>query len=136
MLRRMEVVDGGGDGTQQIRVVGNAREATASARAEHRSGAVWRVTADPRDLDANIIHLPAGDQIYNPEGPDRDVLLLVVAGGGTIDTGGSTVPVATDDLVWLPRHTGRLVTAGPDGLSYFSVHQRREALGIRPYGRQ
>ena len=38
-------------------------------------------------------------------------------------------------LVWLPRRSLREFTAGPDGLTYLTVHQRRQALTLTPHGR-
>jgi uncharacterized protein (DUF2249 family) len=37
---------------------------------------------------------------------------------------------AWDYLAWLPRRSRRQVTAGPDGLRYLTVHQRRKALTL------
>jgi hypothetical protein len=34
----------------------------------------------------------------------------------------------------LPRRSLREVTAGPDGLMYLTVHQRRQALTLSPHG--
>jgi uncharacterized protein (DUF2249 family) len=33
-------------------------------------------------------------------------------------------------LIWLPRRSRRQFTAGPDGLRYLTVHQRRQALTL------
>jgi len=37
-------------------------------------------------------------------------------------------------LVWLPRRSRREFTAGPDGLMYLTVHQRRQALTLIAHG--
>ncbi|NUO59567.1 MAG: hypothetical protein HOV71_27070 [Hamadaea sp.] len=113
--------------TDQPRLIGDATAIVANA---DTAGAVWRVTAEPRHLDANIIHLPAGDRIAAHQGPDLDVLIHVLAGGGHLDSDDQTLELAPGALVWLPRGSQRAVVAGPDGLTYFSVHPKRPPLGI------
>jgi hypothetical protein len=68
---------------------------------------------------------------------DLDVLLVVVEGGGHIDSaGGGRLPLHPHALVWLPRSSRRSVQAGPEGLAYLTVHQRRPGLTVRnPAGR-
>ncbi|MCM0677718.1 DUF2249 domain-containing protein [Micromonospora phytophila] len=92
------------------------------------TGAVWKLQARERDLDANIIALPPGGVIDEHTGPDLDVLIHVLAGSGQLATEGGVVDLQSGALVWLPRRSRRQFTGGPDGLRYFTVHQRRQAL--------
>jgi hypothetical protein len=39
------------------------------------------------------------------------------------------------EYLWLPRRSRRQFTAGPDGLRYLTVHQRRQALVLEPFKR-
>lgn len=94
------------------------------------SGAVWRLTPEERGLDANIIRLPAGDEIARHIGPDIDVLILVLEGSGTLETADGDIPLTADALVWLPPRSQRRFIAGPEGLRYFSVHRRKPPLSI------
>lgn len=96
------------------------------------SGAVFRLTMDPRDLDANVVALPAGGTIEGHVGPDLDVLLHIVSGGGVLSTDGGDLRLSPGKLVWLPRRSRRAFAAGPDGLSYLSVHVRKPGLGLSP----
>jgi quercetin dioxygenase-like cupin family protein len=100
------------------------------------SGAVFRLTMDPRDLDANVIALPPGGTIEEHVGPDLDVLLHVASGAGVLATDGGDVPLAPGAVVWLPRRSRRAFSAGPEGLMYLSVHVRKPGLGLsqRPPG--
>lgn len=91
-------------------------------------GAAWRLQARERDLDSNIIALPPGGGIEAHNGPDLDVLILILAGGGTLTTELGEIELAAGQLLWLPRRSRRQFAAGPDGLRYFTVHQRRQAL--------
>ncbi|MEV6965360.1 hypothetical protein AB0M47_09610 [Hamadaea sp. NPDC051192] len=111
----------------QPRQIGDAAAIVANT---DTAGAIWRVTDEPRQLDANIIHLPAGDRIASHQGPDLDVLIHVLAGGGHLDSGGQSLELAPGALIWLPRGSQRAVVAGPAGLTYFSVHPKRPPLGI------
>ena len=63
-------------------------------------------------------------------GPDLDVLIHVLAGSGELTTELDTIPMEAGALLWLPRLARRQFTAGPNGLSYLTVHQRRKALAL------
>lgn len=94
------------------------------------SGAVWRLQEDERDLDSNVIALPPGGGIGSHRGPDVDVLLHVIAGSGRLNTEVGALDLEPGAVVWLPRRSQREFTAGAEGLRYFTVHQRRQALSI------
>jgi len=108
------------------RVVGDAHADAADVR----GGSLWQLDPVARDLDANIIALPAGDEIRRHDGPELDVLLLVLEGAGTLETEDGELALTPGMLVWLPRRSQRRFVAGRDGLRYFSVHQRKPALTI------
>jgi uncharacterized protein (DUF2249 family)/quercetin dioxygenase-like cupin family protein len=95
-------------------------------------GVVWKLDMAVRHLDANLIRLLPEDRIASHLGPDLDVLLFVVAGGGELITGLETMPLQAGHIAWLPRRSERSLLAGPDGLSYLTVHPPRPALGIAP----
>ncbi|TWG07486.1 DUF2249 domain-containing protein [Saccharopolyspora dendranthemae] len=92
------------------------------------AGAVWTLPFRERDLDSNIIALSANGRIDAHVGPDLDVLIHVLAGSGELETELDTVELSAGALVWLPRRSRRQFTAGPEGLRYLTVHQRRQAL--------
>lgn len=119
-------------------MTGNA-EAAVLARAGElfrdvpagRGGALWRLAADGRQLDANLIRVTPDTRVPAHVEPDLDVLLYVVDGGGRLDTGDGEQPLEAGALVWLPRGSRRGVAAGPGGLTYLTVHRRRPGLTIR-----
>ncbi len=127
-------------GAWQVRIVRTTRTplprlvADASALLAElpagRSGSVWQLSPAARDLDANIIALPPGDEIAAHDGPDLDVLLHILAGTGTLETETGEIALAAGALVWLPRRSRRRIAAGAAGLQYFSVHHRKPALTI------
>lgn len=106
------------------RVTGEA----GGARFPAAAGAVWKLQMSRRDLDSNIIRLQPDAAIGRHAGPERDVLLLVLAGAGRLGTELGTVDMHPGALIWLPRRSQREITAGNDGLAYLTVHQRRQAL--------
>jgi uncharacterized protein (DUF2249 family)/quercetin dioxygenase-like cupin family protein len=100
-------------------------EATVDA-----AGALWKLEMNERHLDANLIRLHAGARIAPHVGPDLDVLVVVIAGGGELVTSAGSVSLDAGHIAWLPRLSERSFDAGPDGLSYLTVHQRRPALQV------
>ena len=94
------------------------------------TGAVWKLQARERDLDSNIIALLPGGMIEAHAGPELDVLVHVLAGSGHLITEKDTLDLEPGALLWLPRRSRRQFTAGPAGLRYLTVHQRRQALAL------
>jgi uncharacterized protein (DUF2249 family)/quercetin dioxygenase-like cupin family protein len=105
-----------------------AEVAAGAGRDQDAAGAVWKLGMGQRDLDSNIISLPPGGGITAHAGLDLDVLLLVLSGAGQLTTELGPVALEPGALAWLPRRSRREFTAGPDGLRYLTVHQRRQSL--------
>lgn len=93
-------------------------------------GSIWQLDPGARDLDANIIALPANDEIGMHVGPNLDVLILVLHGSGELHTEINVLKLYPGALLWLPRNAHRRFLAGPEGLQYFTVHQRKPTLNI------
>lgn len=112
------------------RVVADTTELTTKS-ADAR-GSVWQLEPGARDLDSNIIVLPPHGEIGQHVGPDLDVLILVLQGSGELQTELDVIPLQHGSLLWVPRKSQRRFAAGPDGLQYFTVHQRKPTLSITP----
>ena len=110
------------------RILVNTADAVADPGQPDATGAVWKLQTRERDLDSNLIALAPGGTIDAHTGPDLDVLVHVLAGSGHLVTERDTVDLRPGALVWLPRRSRREFVAGPDGLRYLTVHQRRQAL--------
>lgn len=106
-------------------------QALAGADPAH-AGALWKLAEPGRQLDANVVHLPTGQRVETHAEPDLDVLLLVVSGGGVLETPAHAEPLAPGALFWLPHGSTRSLTAGEGGLSYLTVHRRRPGMQIGP----
>ncbi|MDR3080123.1 MAG: hypothetical protein LBV60_04215 [Streptomyces sp.] len=120
----------GGSGTPAPSLLCDTRALTGLAAAP--AGALWRLTESGRQLDANVIHLPATHRVDTHTEPDLDVLLLVLAGDGTLTAPDSTQHLGEGALFWLPHGSTRSLAAGEHGMSYLTVHRRRPGMQIRP----
>jgi quercetin dioxygenase-like cupin family protein len=111
------------------RILGDTAALIAGSEPD-ATGAIWKLPMAQRDLDSNVIQLPAGARIEAHAGPELDVLLVVLAGAGTLETAVDTLEIVAGELVWLPRRSRRGFVAGRDGLTYLTVHQRKPGLGL------
>lgn len=94
------------------------------------SGAVWSLPHGG-DLDGNVVWLRPGDTIGEHVNDDVDVLVVVWSGGGELTIGGRSVGLRTGVVVLIDRGSRRRFAAGADGVTYLSVHRRRERPTIR-----
>ncbi|MGH3532912.1 MAG: DUF2249 domain-containing protein [Mycobacterium sp.] len=100
------------------------------------TGAVWKLEVRDRDLDSNVIALAPGGGIDAHAGADVDVLIHVLSGSGRLRTEHGVIDLVPGALLWLPKRSRRQFSAGPDGLRYLTVHQKREILPLTPTVRQ
>ena len=112
------------------RVLGNAQAINAGHTDRGGAGTLWKLDVPDRQLDANVIRLAAGGEIEMHRGPDLDVLVVVLDGSGSLVGPAGAVGLLPGHLVWLPRRSDRSFVAGPDGISYLTVHRRRPPLRI------
>jgi uncharacterized protein (DUF2249 family)/quercetin dioxygenase-like cupin family protein len=115
------------------RIVTNTADIAA---ADVPPGVAWKLEVPERDLDSNVIALAPDGGIDTHAGADVDVLIHVLSGSGRLTTEQDTIELAPGALLWLPRRSQRQFTAGPHGLRYLTVHQKREVLPLTPAVRQ
>ncbi|MCH0542991.1 AraC family ligand binding domain-containing protein [Streptomyces sp. MUM 203J] len=96
-----------------------------------RGGVLWKLAAEGRQLDANVVRLAPGAEVAAHVEPDLDVLLYVVNGSGRLDAADGPSPLEGGSVVWLPRGSRRSLVAGAHGLDYLTVHLRRPGMTIR-----
>ena len=96
------------------------------------AGVAWKLDVRERDLDSNVITLAPEGGIDTHTGADVDVLIHVLSGSGQLTTEDGTIELTPGALLWLPRRSRRRFTAGPNGLRYLTVHQKREILPLIP----
>jgi quercetin dioxygenase-like cupin family protein len=103
--------------------------------ASSASGALWRLEEADRQLDAKLIRLRPGQSVDLHQESDVDVMLLPLAGGGTLRCGDESdseaISLAPHALIWLPRGSRRALEAGSEGLAYLTVHRKRAGMTIK-----
>ncbi|WP_406728973.1 AraC family ligand binding domain-containing protein [Streptomyces sp. GD-15H] len=109
-------------------------DTAALAALEDAPGALWRLAESGRQLDANVVRIPPGRRVDTHREPDLDVLLLVLAGEGSLTAPDGTQPLRAGTLFWLPHGSTRSLAAGDEGLTYLTVHRRRPGLRIKSSG--
>jgi len=95
-------------------------------------GPLWGVAAD--DLNATLLAWDPGEGPAEHANEHRDVLYVVVAGGGTLTLDGEARAVRAPAAFVVEKGRMRALAAGADGIRYVTAHLRREPLQIRPLG--
>src|SRR5581483_9627165 len=94
------------------------------------SGAVWSLPHDG-DLDANVVVLAPGDHVDEHVNHEVDVLVVGIAGEGTVTVDGEVLRLDASSIVHVPKGTSRSITgSAPEPLVYLTVHRARSPLGI------
>jgi quercetin dioxygenase-like cupin family protein len=98
-------------------------------------GVVWSLPHGG-DLDANLVRLGSGATIGEHRNDEVDVLVYVQSGTGELTVDGEVQPLAGENLALIPRGRRRSIRAGRRGLTYLSIHRRRNGLTLtqRPGG--
>jgi mannose-6-phosphate isomerase-like protein (cupin superfamily) len=91
-------------------------------------GPVWGTASE--DLNATLLAWPPGAGTPAQVNEERDVLLVVLAGTGTLELDGEPHPLAHAHAAVVPKGRRFRIAAGPTGLRYLSVHLRRPYLQV------
>lgn len=92
-------------------------------------GAVWTLRGS-EDLNANLIRFETGGGVEYYVNEEVDVLFFGVSGSATVKISSEDHDLRAGTAVFVPKGSPRSVTAGPEGVSYLSVHRRRGRPGI------
>jgi quercetin dioxygenase-like cupin family protein len=65
---------------------------------------------------------------------ERDVLVVGVAGSGTLTVDGEAHPCGAGTATLVAKGSTRRIVAGAAGIRYLTVHLRRGGLSITPRG--
>jgi quercetin dioxygenase-like cupin family protein len=87
-------------------------------------GAQWSLRGD-RELEVNLVHIPAGESIADHVG-SVDVVVVGVAGQGTVTIGVVAYEMDAGLLIFVPSGSTRSLRAGSSGLTYLTIHRRRD----------
>jgi quercetin dioxygenase-like cupin family protein len=115
--------------TEAARIADSIVVDLGSIETRGRSGAVWSLPHGG-DLDANLVFLQPHEVIGAHVNNEVDVLISVIAGQGRLSIDGAEHELRGDVLSLVPKGTNRVIEAGARGITYLSIHRRREPLGV------
>ena len=93
---------------------------------ESKIGPIWGVETE--DLNATALNWRPGKSVAAHVNTEVDVVLAVLAGGGSLRIDGQEFDLAAGDVYIIPKGTEREVAAGSNGLRYINIHKRRRGL--------
>jgi quercetin dioxygenase-like cupin family protein len=94
------------------------------------TGAVWSLPHDG-DLDANVVVVQPSERIHAHLNNDVDVLIVGLAGAGTVTIDDQPHRLGPGVVVHVPKGTRRAITADSGApLVYLTVHRARSGLAI------
>jgi quercetin dioxygenase-like cupin family protein len=97
-----------------------------------RGGPLWGTASE--ELNATLLAWGPGEATPEHVNAERDVLVYVVAGSGSLELDGTAHALAAGDVAILPKGSRRRISAGADGIRYLTAHRRRTGLEIRRRG--
>jgi quercetin dioxygenase-like cupin family protein len=100
-----------------------------AASAAGRAGVVWALQGSS-ELNANLVCFGVGDGVGDHVNEEVDVIVVGVAGSGSVKVDGRELPVSEGTMIFIPRGTRRSTRATSGDFAYLSVHPRRGPLQI------
>lgn len=94
-------------------------------------GPLWGAATD--DLNATLLVWPPGEGTAEHANAQRDVLYVVLAGGGTLTLAGEARELREGDALVVEKGVSRALAAGPDGIRYLTAHLRRGGLALKRF---
>jgi len=91
-------------------------------------GPAWGTASE--ELNATLLVWREGEGQPEHVNAERDVALVVLAGGATLVVDGDEHSLRRGTLAIVPRGAARSLVAGADGLRCLSLHRRRDGLSI------
>jgi mannose-6-phosphate isomerase-like protein (cupin superfamily) len=91
-------------------------------------GPVWGMASE--DLNATLLSWGPGQGVNEHVNGERDVLLFIIDGSGTVGVDDRDYAVRRGQVLLLRKGARRSIRGGPCGLRYLSVHLRRVGVQI------
>jgi quercetin dioxygenase-like cupin family protein len=95
-------------------------------------GVVWSLPHGG-DLDANLVRLGPDAAIGEHRNDEVDVLVYVQSGTGELVGDGRVQRLSGQVAALIPRGSRRSIRAGTRGLTYLSIHRRRDGLALKQH---
>jgi mannose-6-phosphate isomerase-like protein (cupin superfamily) len=105
---------------------GTGVDLLAAARRASGRGPCW--SAETADLDVNLLVFGADEGVAEHVNHEVDVLLVGVAGTGTVELDGVGYAVRAGTAVLIPKGARRAIRGATAGFVYLTCHRRRAPL--------
>lgn len=105
---------------------GQGADLAAIAAVTAVRGPAW--TLADRDLNANLLVLDAGQGIEPHVNAEVDVLIVGIAGQGSVTIDGAAYPLSAGRVVLAPKGSERGISAETDRFAYLTCHRARPPL--------
>ena len=102
----------------------------AEAEEQQRAGVIGSLVG--ADLNVNLVRLLPDEYLEAHINTEVDVLLVGIAGAGTVELDGGDQPLAAGSAVYIPKNARRGIRAGGQGVTYLTCHRRRGGLMPTP----
>lgn len=102
----------------------------AEAEQQQRAGAIASLVG--ADLNVNLVRLLPDESLEAHINTEVDVLLVGIAGAGTVELDGGDEPLDAGNAIYVPKNTRRAIRAGSHGVTYLTCHRRRGGLMPTP----
>lgn len=89
-------------------------------------GPAWRLT--DADLNANLLVFDTGQGIESHRNDSVDVLIVGIAGTGTLTIDNQSYPLWAGRALLIPKGSERSILAESDRFAYLTCHQARPPL--------
>lgn len=89
-------------------------------------GPLWTAATD--DLNVNLLRFNQGEGVAEHINTEVDVLMIGIAGEGTVSINGAPNPIRTGQAVIIPKGALRATEAVSEFFAYLTCHRRRPGL--------
>ena len=96
------------------------------AEEQQRAGVIGSLVG--ADLNVNLVRLLPDEYLEAHINTEVDVLLVGIAGAGTVELDGDDEPLDAGSAVYVPKNARRGIRAGSQGVTYLTCHRRRGGL--------
>lgn len=94
-----------------------------------RKGTVWTLE-EGEDLNANLVRFSSGGGVEDHTNEELDVILVGVAGVGSVTLNGEKRRLAAGELVFAPKGSSREIRSASEDFVYLSIHRRRGPIRL------
>ncbi len=102
----------------------------AEAKQQQRAGVIGSLVG--ADLNVNLVWLLPDEYLEAHINAEVYVLLVGIAGAGTVELDGGDQPLDASSAVYVPKNARRGIRAGSQGVTYLTCHRRRGGLMPTP----